>query len=274
MIEGLIVVAIFGFLTGFVFSIPAAGPVMILITSNGLKGRLRFCHRVTYGAAAADFVYAFVGVFAFSRLYSLYEPYIPYILGVGAVFLVGLGIKITRTEIDFEHMDDSSLLTDKLRNKGGFRIGVMVNFLNPALFIGWLASSFVMISLAAALGLNTGGLNVQLNSTLNDLNNTEISKEIEGRTKAFGQVIDNIDEEKPVEKQPSVSPFMTLWASFVFALMLAMGSTAWFYYLSNFVVAHRKRLKLGAIRALVKGLGVVMLVLGVYFIYSSIYSLF
>lgn len=272
MIEGLIVVALAGLFTGFVFSIPAAGPVMILITSNGLKGRLRFCHRVTYGAAIADFLYAFVGVFAFTKLYTLYEPYIPYVFAVGALFLLGLGFKILTTNMNFEQMDDSAVLTDKLRNKGGFRIGLIINSLNPALFVGWLASSFVVISFVSALGFNTSGLSVQLKSTLNDLHNTGISQEIEGRASMLGQAVEASTEPASTTISKENSFTETLSASFLFAFMLAFGSTLWFYYLSNFIVAHRKRLKLGAIKALIRVLGVVLVILGLYFVYTSISS--
>ena len=276
MIESLINVAIFGFATGFVFSIPAAGPVMIIIMSNGLKGKLRFCQRVTYGAALADWVYAFVGVYAFARLYDLYAPYIPYILAVGSLFLVILGLRIMRTHIDFEHMDDSEILTDKLRNKGGFRIGLAINFLNPALFVGWLASSFVMLSLASVLGLHTGGLSMQMKHTLDGLEQEGVKQEIDQRTKMFNGVISHLDS---LKSQPDAAPEATeepqsvLFYSFLFAAMLALGSTAWFYILTNLIVKYRRKLNMNTIRGTIKFLGAAMLAGGAFFALKSVYEL-
>ena len=39
MIESIITMSIAGFLTGFIFSMPIAGPISIMITSNALKGQ-------------------------------------------------------------------------------------------------------------------------------------------------------------------------------------------------------------------------------------------
>ena len=51
MAESLITMSIAGLLAGFIFSMPIAGPVSILITSNALKGRSNYCNRVTIGAS-------------------------------------------------------------------------------------------------------------------------------------------------------------------------------------------------------------------------------
>ena len=58
--ESILTISIAGFLAGFIFSMPIAGPISILITSNALKGRLRYCNLVSIGASIADFAYVFV----------------------------------------------------------------------------------------------------------------------------------------------------------------------------------------------------------------------
>jgi threonine/homoserine/homoserine lactone efflux protein len=66
MIESIITISITGLLAGFIFSMPIAGPISILITSNALKGRLRYCKLVSLGASFADFTYVFIAVFGLS----------------------------------------------------------------------------------------------------------------------------------------------------------------------------------------------------------------
>ena len=97
MTESLITISLVGLLAGFILSMPVAGPISILVTSNALKGRLRYCNLVTIGASFADFVYVFIAVFGLTKLYSFYKPFIPYLLSAGAVFLLFVGYKIFRT---------------------------------------------------------------------------------------------------------------------------------------------------------------------------------
>ncbi|MCX6326482.1 MAG: LysE family transporter, partial [Bacteroidia bacterium] len=94
MIESIITMSIAGLLAGFIFSMPIAGPISILITSNALKGRLRYCNWVSLGASIADFTYVFIAVFGLTKLYSLYKPAVPYIFSAGSIFFFYLGYKI------------------------------------------------------------------------------------------------------------------------------------------------------------------------------------
>jgi threonine/homoserine/homoserine lactone efflux protein len=64
--------SIAGLLSGFIFSMPIAGPISILITSNALKGRLSYCNRVNLGASFADFTYVFIAVYGLTNDYPLY----------------------------------------------------------------------------------------------------------------------------------------------------------------------------------------------------------
>ena len=91
MVESLITMSIAGFLTGFIFSMPIAGPISIMITSNALKGRLRYCNLFNLGASLGDFIYVFIAVYGLSKLYSFYKPIIPYIFTFGALLLFFLG---------------------------------------------------------------------------------------------------------------------------------------------------------------------------------------
>lgn len=46
-----------------------------------------------------------------------------------------------------------------------------MNFLNPTLFLGWLSSSFIVISPVTALGFNTGGLDKSVDHSFETINN-------------------------------------------------------------------------------------------------------
>lgn len=120
----------------FIDLLPIAGPISVLITSNALKGRVKFCKHATNGASLADFVYVFIAVFGLTNLYSWYKPVIPYVLIIGALFLIYLGIKIFKTKLDLEHIGEDEIPEAKLKKKdqNGFWTGFLLNFLNPTLF--------------------------------------------------------------------------------------------------------------------------------------------
>ena len=276
MTEAAFILVLSGLLTGILFSLPAAGPISILIVSNGLKGRLRYCHRVAYGASVADLLYTFLAVYAFTNLYLYYQPYIPYFLLIGSVFLMGLGYHMTKKKINFEKVNDSTLIYEKNNNRGGFRTGLMVNFLNPTLFIGWLIASFLAITLVSSLGYNTGGLSVQMNHTIHDIENTELNKEIQEKKDALETVIGKLeaesDQTSPAEKQNG-NGTARLVLSWLFAFSVATGSTLWFYFLGSFVVKWRYLFNPNTINRILTILGNVLILLGIFFLFSSIRDL-
>jgi threonine/homoserine/homoserine lactone efflux protein len=70
MSESLITISVTGLIAGFIFSMSIAGPISILITSNALKGKLKYCNLLTIGASFADLVYVFVAVFGLFLLFK------------------------------------------------------------------------------------------------------------------------------------------------------------------------------------------------------------
>src|ERR1700727_1438165 len=102
--SSIITLSLVGLLVGFVFSMPIAGPISILVTSNALKGRIRYCRLAAVGSSLADFIYVFCAVFGMTRFYSFLKPIIPYVLIVGMGFLFYLGYKISHTKIDLDHI--------------------------------------------------------------------------------------------------------------------------------------------------------------------------
>lgn len=259
MTESLITISLVGFLAGFVFSMPVAGPISILITSNALKGKFRYCYRAAIGSAFADFTYVFIAVLGLTGFYSYYKPAIPYILMAGSLFLLFLGYKIFNTRLKIEDISDDGLKNDKFRNKGGFTAGLMINFLNPTLFIGWLTSSFITISLVASLGFNIGGMdkvvsqNVKQIQEINDISDSSLTN----------TYLTDVSGEYKAEKSKPLDNYSFLLSGF-YAFFLSIGSILWFYILSLILVKNRHRMNIKYLNKLINVLGLVLCGFGIY----------
>jgi threonine/homoserine/homoserine lactone efflux protein len=273
MIESVFTILIAGLLAGFILSMPSAGPIGILITSNALKGRLRYCILVSFGAFVADFTYVFIAVYGLTKLYSFYKPFIPYIFAVGSLFFFYLGYRIIRTKIDIENLEDKSHLTEKIqkKRKGAFITGLMINFLNPTLFIGVLTSSFFVISIIASLGLHTGGLAVKMDQNVKDI------RSIEGRKTDTSKVLsiekfDNFQKIKNKDHQQDQTAYPVYFhviISMCYAFFFSFGSIVWFDILSYMIVRFRRRINIKIIEVFIKSLGVVLCLFGLFFSYLS-----
>jgi threonine/homoserine/homoserine lactone efflux protein len=267
MTESLITMSITGLIVGFIFSMPIAGPISIIITSNALAGRIRYCHMVTIGASLSDFIYVFLAVFGVTKLYSLYQPALPYFLLAGMLFLFYTGLKIMRTKVDIEHPDEKLLENARYKGKGGFYTGSMVNLLNPTLFIGWLSSSFLAISFVVTLGLNTGGLYNAINQNMNQINNMEGLKN-QNQQVLPGIQFDKSDSQNEAEqaKSPVQMPkHFHLLISICYAFFLGVGSIIWFYLLAFLITRFRKLINLKILNGIVSSLGILLCFLGIYF---------
>lgn len=271
----LITIAIIGIIAGFFFSMPIAGPISILITSNALKGRLKYCNLVTIGAAAADFLYVLIAVYGITNLFSAYKGVIPYILGLGAVFVFYVGVRIVKTKFDQEHIDEEQRLADaqEKKHKGAIYTGFMLNFLNPTLFFGWLVSSFVALSLAASLGFDTGGLSTVVDNSLDQIEKIEGGLKDKSRIPAYLQfdtlkILKKEHNSLKAEKPPvHYNHFLT---SLVYALFLAAGSILWFFLLAVTLVRFRKKVNINILNWLIRGMGVILCGFAVFFGYTAI----
>jgi threonine/homoserine/homoserine lactone efflux protein len=273
VIESIVTISIAGLLAGFIFSMPIAGPISILITSNALKGRLRYCNLVSAGASFADFAYVFVSVFGLTKLYSLYKPAMPYIFCAGAIFFLYLGYRIIRTNIDIEHLEDKSHLAEKIKKKekGAFYTGFMINFLNPTLFIGVLTSSFFVISLIASLGLNTGGLAGKMDQNVEKISNIE-GKKIENSNVLSIDQFDALKTGKNriKDQDQTIYPeYFHLIISICYAFFISLGSIIWFFLMAFLIVRFRKRISIKVISVFIKSLGLMLCFFGLYFGYLA-----
>ena len=274
MVESLITMSIAGFLTGFIFSMPIAGPISIIITSNALKGRKHYCNLFNAGASLGDFIYVFIAVFGLTKLYTYYKPVIPYIFSFGSLMLIFLGYKIYRTKIDIEHLEEKVHISGKIKNKerGAFYTGFMINFLNPTLFIGWLTSSLLVISFIAALGFHTGGLALKVDQNAKEIGNIEGKKIVSNHDSALKKLDDfQIISLKDHKVDQTIFPAsFHLVISICYAFFIAIGSIVWFYMLTFLIVRYRMRINIKIISGFIKSLGGFLFVIGCYFGYQAV----
>lgn len=271
--ESLITMSIVGLITGFIFSMPIAGPISILITSNALKGKIRYCNLVAIGASIADFVYVYLAVFGITKLYRYLKPAMPYIMGVGAIFILFIAYKVFRSKLDLEHLDEKEPKTIKPipKDKGGFYTGFMVNFLNPTLVFGWLTTSVLVITFVSALGFDTGGLNTMVDQNVAVLNSgkTQVIESPHSGSHFKPDTLKFLRNREP-EKEFVRPTWFPLLISFAYALPLAFGSIVWFIILGLIIARFRHRINLRVLNGIIHGLGIMLFFFGIYFAYSAI----
>jgi threonine/homoserine/homoserine lactone efflux protein len=274
MTESIITISIVGFIVGFFFSMPIAGPISILITSNAFHGRAKYCYQVTAGASIADFIYVFVALFGLTKLYSLYKPAIPYILLLGSFFLLFIGYKIFKTKVDIEHLDAKNLLPKKIdkKIKGAFYTGFLINFLNPTIFIGWITSSFIVISFVASMGFNMGGLDSIIDQNVKDINNIEGNIIEKPQIPSYFQ-FDNSRVLVQEEHQNASTYFpksFPLIISICYSFFLALGSIVWFYLLVLIISRFLHKININMLNRIVNYLGILLCFIGIFFAYTAI----
>jgi threonine/homoserine/homoserine lactone efflux protein len=275
--ESLITISVIGLIAGFIFSMPIAGPISILVTSNALKGRIRYCNLLSTGASIADFLYVILGVYGITHLFSEYKSVIPYILGVGSVFVMIVGIKITRTKFDTEHLDENAILSEKhiKAQKGALYTGFMINILNPTLFFGWIVSSFVVLSFATSLGFNTGGLDTALDKNIEQIE--KIDKDFKERTQIPSYLqfdtLDQASKEKQQEARKSSERLprnFHILISVCYSAFLSLGSVIWFVLLAFLLSKYRKKININIINWMIRGMGIILCLFSGYFAYTAV----
>jgi threonine/homoserine/homoserine lactone efflux protein len=253
MFESIYTVTTLGISAGFIFSMPIAGPISIIVTSNALKGRKEFCTQAAIGASLVEFLYVFIVVFGIVKLYSYYQNYMPYLLLTGSLFILLVAYKIVTTNINLDELNTKAQNNTRTEGRKGLRVGILVNLSNPTLLFGWLTSSFMILSLASSLGLNTGGLDVLVNKNI--------------------MVLSEDVYQKMQTVPASGKSTSELILSVLYALGVAVGCAAWFILLSKTIIRHRSKLKLSSLGLIIKFLGVCLFIIGLYLGWKAV-SLF
>lgn len=257
MFESIITVLLIGFTAGFIFAMPIAGPISILIASNALKGKMRFCIRTALGASIVEFIYVLIAVYGMTLFFSAYSNFIPYLLIVGSLFLFFVGIKIFSNKLEFQNIEESGEKINKSaeENKGGLRAGLIINLTNPSLFLGILTSSFIVLSFASSVGLNTGGLEMLVQENVVSIQ--EITGEpLNGIDSTF------VDTPKITEEAEHSS--YSLLLSIIYAISLATGGYLWLHILAKLIIQYRDKIRLIYLHWIIRGLSIVLLGISFY----------
>jgi threonine/homoserine/homoserine lactone efflux protein len=270
----LITISIIGLIAGFIFSMPVAGPVSIIITSNALKGKLRYCNLLAMGASFADFLYVLVAVYGITHLFTLFSPAIPYILCAGSFFIIYIGIRIFRTKFDIEHIDEESSRAGIKgnRERGGLYTGFMINFLNPTLFFGWMVSSFIVLSFAASAGFATGGLASSVDENIEQIRKIDHSITEKPEIPSYLKIdtLEILRKNSVPAKSGPLPSHSHLLISLFYSFFLAAGTVLWFFLLTFLLVRYRKKINISIINHLVQGLGLILCLFGLFFGYSAL----
>jgi len=263
MLESFITVLLIGFIAGFVFSMPIAGPISILITSNALKGNKRFCTRVALGATMVEFVFVLVAVYGMTVIFTAYSSIIPYLLIIGSIFLFFVGIKVFSSKMELENFSTPSSELNEIteENKGGLRTGIIINLTNPSLFFGVLVSSFLVLSFASSIGLNTGGLDLLLQENVTTI------QEITGdKLKGIDTTVTHLNNLNSQVEHSSYSLLLSL----VYAFSLATGGFVWLYILMLILIKYRTIIKMNYLNWVIRGLSLTLFGISFYLIYTAI----
>ncbi len=276
MTGNLLLISIIGLLLGLLLSIPAGGPTSLVILSNALKGRVRYCNLVNYGAAFADLVYVFLSVYGLTAFYAFYKPYAAYVLLAGSLFVLFIGFKITRSNPELQELQQTAANFDKDENhkRGGFLTGLMLGFLNPTLLISWMSSSFLVFTMLASFGFDTGGLDKKAAGQLNTLQSQGVISGDAGDTSTLGQVL-NSTESNLLQFSNEVMPdYYPLLLSLFYAVFVTIGTVSWFYFLTKFIANNRQRINSKIIHKSIHVLGWILSVLGFFLAYKGIKLVF
>ena len=162
----------------------------------------------------------------------------------------------------------------KLKKEGAdFGQGFMLNFLNPTLFLGWITSSFFVLSLVTSLGFNTGGLDKNIGDNFKEINKIEgKSAQLKPEAPSYlkfdsVKLVNHNATEEEVAHFPKYFPLLL---SFFYALFLSLGSIIWFYYLALLLSKFRHRINILIVNRIIQALGIVLCLFGVFLGYKAI----
>lgn len=265
--SSIVTLSLVGLLVGFIFSMPIAGPISILVTSNALKGRVRYCNMAAIGASVADFVYVFCAVLGLTKFYAFFKPAMPYILLGGMIFLFFLGYRIAKTRI--EKVSENTEANKTGSRRSGFVTGFLLNFLNPTLFISWLTSTFIVITLVASLGFNTAGLDQRVDESFNSMNKQGQDSALRNKTLSYLH-INKSSAPKDGHSNAPASKYFSFLSSLLYAFFLSIGGVLWFFCLAGILAKHRHRVNVKVINLIIRSLGWALFLFALFLGYQAI----
>lgn len=136
----------YGFLFGWIGSMPIAGAVSVFVCQRGLAGSFRNGLALASGAALAEGAWCLVVIQGAGQLFTRWPVAAAVAKTVGGVLLVCLGVYfLTRHTTLLNHRAPAEEPARRLRDE--FRIGATLVGFNLAIPVNWLAAVTVAVSL-------------------------------------------------------------------------------------------------------------------------------
>jgi threonine/homoserine/homoserine lactone efflux protein len=130
----LLVVSLVAFVFAFVGSLPLAGPIALLVVSNGAGARYREALRIAFGAAIAEGVYASLAFWGFATFLARHALVLPISHGITAIVLCGLGARFLFYK---QKKEEEASKEGKEPRPGSFWVGFSIAAFNPTLLATW-----------------------------------------------------------------------------------------------------------------------------------------
>ena len=133
----MILALILGLVSGFVGSIPVAGPTGVLILERGLAGKRVEAFEIAVGAAIAETGYALLAFLGMTAALSELPWLLPVARILGAVLLLALGLYYA---LGKRHAPDAAV-EPKTKPRRGAKVlvGLLITGMNPTLLATWSA---------------------------------------------------------------------------------------------------------------------------------------
>ncbi len=134
----MLVALLLGLVSGFVGSMPVAGPVAVLVLRAAFRGRARAGLQIAFGCAIAEGLYgalAFVGVGQLAKRYTWFGP-LAGVVGACILVLVGVVLMLKHQTLEVEAPRTSRLVPPAA---GNWLLGFSVTALNPTIVASWTA---------------------------------------------------------------------------------------------------------------------------------------
>jgi threonine/homoserine/homoserine lactone efflux protein len=135
-----VVVSVVALLFAFVGSLPLAGPIALLVVSNGVNGRYREALGIAFGAALAEGIYAFLAFWGFATFLARYALVLPISQAITATILLALGVRFAFFALKEREAEVRE------PKPGRFWVGFSISALNPTLLATWGAVTTFLYS--------------------------------------------------------------------------------------------------------------------------------
>jgi threonine/homoserine/homoserine lactone efflux protein len=133
---------LFGFLLGFLGSVPVAGPISALVVERGVQGRFKAGAFIALGGGVVEAIYAFLAFWGFSTFLVEYPLIVPISRGAGAVVLLVLGM----TFVLKKPADPQAAPVYRDSKRSSFLLGAWICAINPTLIATWSAAVTTLYS--------------------------------------------------------------------------------------------------------------------------------